>query len=383
MRQNRFGLIVVTALALIIAGCGGSSPNSVTPVKFTSQVVFGDSLSDVGTYQVGTIKAIGGGMYTVNETLGDGSLKPVNWTELVANALNLPQPCPAVTGLNGNVALGLRVPVTPHAGCTSYAMGGAMVTFPFGPGNSDPDTPVERSTDLGQLTYPIVTQIENHLALNGDKFSGTEIVFLLAGGNDAIVNTFIFAGSVQRALQLGGPSAAQAEAAIAGPAAVQAMAQAGTELAGYINNRILAKGAKYVAPLTLPDLSSTPFAAEFEAVLPGTKALISQMVQAYNNALKAGLNGSPVLIIDLYAASVQQFANPARFGLTNITDTACDLSEAANPFGSSLACNVASNVIPGDISTFAFADQVHPTPHGYYLIANLVSVTLTAANWLQ
>jgi phospholipase/lecithinase/hemolysin len=385
MLQNRFALII--AAALIVAGCGGSGGNPAPAVKFSSQVVFGDSLSDVGTYQVGLVKALGGGLYTVNKTV-NGTLAPQNWTELVAPTLGLPQPCPAVTGLNGNPAKGLRVPVTPHPGCTSYAMGGAMVTYPFGPGNASTlpfpnGNPVNGSSDLGQLTYPIVTQIQNHLALRpGNKFAGDEIVFLLAGGNDAIVNTLIYVGTV-RAASANGQAAAAAAAAVAGPAAVQAMAKAGGELAGYINNLILAKGANYVALLTLPDLSGTPFAAQVDGALPGTKALVSQMVQAFNNQLLSGLIGSKVLVIDLYGASVQQFANPAAFGLTNIKDTACNLDPAVNPLGSSLVCNVATNVIPGNITNYAFADLVHPTPYGYYLIANLVAANLGASNWLS
>ena len=62
MRKTSFALALLTAAAL--AACGGSSPRGgdQTPAtKFSAQVSFGDSLSDVGTYSVGTVKALGGG----------------------------------------------------------------------------------------------------------------------------------------------------------------------------------------------------------------------------------------------------------------------------------------------------------------------------------
>ena len=52
-----------------------------------------------------------------------------------------------------------------------------------------------------------------------------------------------------------------------------------------------------------------------------------------------------------------------------------------NAFGSSLVCN-ASNVISGDVSRYLFADTVHPTPYGYFLLAQLAANSLVAAGWM-
>ncbi|MFM7332690.1 MAG: esterase, partial [Brachymonas sp.] len=49
--------------------------------------------------------------------------------------------------------------------------------------------------------------------------------------------------------------------------------------------------------------------------------------------------------------------------------------------GTSLVCNP-TNVISGDLSTYAFADNVHPTPVGHKLLAQLVAKTLAAVGWL-
>lgn len=48
---------------------------------------------------------------------------------------------------------------------------------------------------------------------------------------------------------------------------------------------MVAKGAKYVVVVNLPNVSATPYGALNEAGLPGTKAVIDTMVKAFNTAL--------------------------------------------------------------------------------------------------
>lgn len=390
MRQNKFYLAVAaTFTAATIAGCGGGSSagNQAPKIQFSSQVSFGDSLSDVGSYAVGGILALEGGRYTVNSNLANGQPAPTNWTELMAAQLGQSAPCAAETGLQGDPLYGFNVPITMHTpGCTAYGQGGSMVTYPYGVGNANVGAipngnPVDGSAVLGQLTVPIVAQMQNHLAAHGDAYSGSEVVYILAGGNDGIFNTQLYLGSVQAAAQAGGTAAAQAEAQVAGAAAVQAMAVAGAQLVGYINNLVLAKGAQYVVVLNLPDLSTTPFGNLVEAALPGTQSLINTMVNTFNAQLQAGLTSPNVLLVDVYSVSVNQIVNPTAYGLTNVTDTACNLTAPTNPLGSSLVCN-ASNVIPGDISHYEFADQVHPTPYGNILIARYVASQMAIKGWL-
>ena len=183
MRKTTFALALMTAA--VLAACGGNGPRSgdQTPAnKFSSQVSFGDSLSDVGTYKVGTVKSLGGGKFTINgdNTSVNADLTGKNWTEFMAAQLGLPAPCPAQTGLDGDASKGFSVPVTFNANCFNYAQGGARVSDPVGPGNKATGSP------LGQTTVPVATQIANHLAKSGGKFSGTEVVTVLAGGNDVL-----------------------------------------------------------------------------------------------------------------------------------------------------------------------------------------------------
>ncbi|MEG2962303.1 MAG: esterase, partial [Janthinobacterium sp.] len=181
MHQTKFALAVLAAA--VLAGCGGASGgDQALKVKYTAQVSFGDSLSDVGSYAVAGVAASGGGKFTINgdNTKINPELTGKNWTEHLAAQFGLPAPCAAETGLEGNAAQGFFVPRVKHPGCYGYAMGGSRVTNPIGPNNA------ATGSALGALTVPVAIQIQNHLAATGGKFSGTEAVFVMAGGNDVL-----------------------------------------------------------------------------------------------------------------------------------------------------------------------------------------------------
>jgi len=187
MRKTSFALALLTAAVLTACGGNGPSAGNQTPkTKFSNQITFGDSLSDVGTYAVGGVAALGGGQYTINgnNTSVNPELTGKNYTVLVAAQLGLPTPCAAQTGLQGTASAGFSVPVTDHPECFNYAQGGARVTNPIGPGNKALDKP--GAVSLGQMTVPVVTQIANHLKKVGGKFKSDELVIVMAGGNDVL-----------------------------------------------------------------------------------------------------------------------------------------------------------------------------------------------------
>jgi len=463
--------------AAVLSACGGgndvsvgAAPPPATPTtptvpvdpvvvkpSFGAQISFGDSLSDVGTYAVGTVKALGGGLFTINgdNTTLDPALTGLNWTAVLAARLKLPAPCAAQTGLDGDASLGFAVPVENHAGCLGYAQGGARVTNPVGPSNK------LTGSALGALTVPVATQIANHLAVSGGKFKADDMVLVMAGGNDVLFqlgaltnaatdaataaggaaylsdlvallaagaaypqsaaqaiqgamyaeqirpgssqDTVTSAGIAAAAAQPGntavgnaavwGPMVEQAKAyaTAAGAAAaadyvgahaselVTAMSTAGAELAALVKDQILANGAQYVVVNNLPDVAGTPSGRANSAEIQG---LIGSMVQAFNTELSNALSGDArVLLVDAFALSQATAANPISYGLTNVTDTACDLSPVKNPLQSSLACT-ASNLIPGDVSHYAYADGVHPTPYYYALLAQHVAEKMAQRGWL-
>ena len=99
MRHITFALTLLSAavLSACSGGSDGGAGDQTLRTSFTQQVSFGDSLSDVGTYAVGTVGALGGGRYTINgsSTTVNPALTGKNWTELMATQFGLPAPCPA------------------------------------------------------------------------------------------------------------------------------------------------------------------------------------------------------------------------------------------------------------------------------------------------
>ena len=461
MHQTKFALAVLAAA--VLAGCGGASGgDQALKVKYTAQVSFGDSLSDVGSYAVAGVAASGGGKFTINgdNTKINPELTGKNWTEHLAAQFGLPAPCAAETGLEGNAAQGFFVPRVKHPGCYGYAMGGSRVTNPIGPNNA------ATGSALGALTVPVAVQIQNHLAATGGKFSGTEAVFVMAGGNDvlyqlgalqagataagnaagATAGAQAFVTNLATALAAGATVPATAVQAIAaaiiaenanpghtdasvvtaaataaymagnlnapalaaaaatkakadatvtgnaagakagadyaaaqGPLLVASMKQAGTELVALVKDKIIANGANYVIVNNLPDVAGTPSGLSKDA---NTKALINAMVGAFNGELSGGLNGNAkVLLVDVFAVSHDQGVNPGPYGLTNVSETACDLSAPGNILGSSLVCN-GSNLKPGDVSHYSYADDVHPTPFNNLLLARYVAKDMVVRGWL-
>jgi len=156
MRHTKLAL-AAAALA-ILAGCGGTDPTpgaQTLKKQYSAQVSFGDSLSDVGSYAVGTVAALKGGKFTINgdNTAINPALTGKNWTELMAAQLGLAAPCPAVTGLDGDASQGFSVQPVSHSGCYGYATGGSRVTNPVGPGNK------LTGSALGALTIPSLPRL--------------------------------------------------------------------------------------------------------------------------------------------------------------------------------------------------------------------------------
>jgi phospholipase/lecithinase/hemolysin len=377
--------LAALGVAAVLAACGGGGNR----VHFTSMVSFGDSLSDVGTYKVGTIAAVGGGKWTVN------SATARNWTEIVATELGVGATCAAETGLLTNIPGLTGAPVVQHTECNNYAEGSSRVSGIYGPNSATLQAAPFNQVNLGLMAKPLTQQVATYLTRHGGSFSGEELVTVMAGGNDLFMNLSGVASAagggataVGAALAAGWDAATQQAVAAGGAAAVQAaataavtsMGMAGAELAGLVKTQILAKGAKHVVVANLPDVNQTPFGRTLDAQ---TQGLVTQMTVAFNTQLANGLSGtSGVLLVDAYTQGHDQIANPSKYGLTNVTTTACSATSPANPLqGSSIACTTASTVA-ADVSGYAFADGVHPSPKGYQLLANYVLEQLAKAGWL-
>jgi outer membrane lipase/esterase len=374
---------------LLAAACGGGDPDvpgtgspsgaPTTRGSFTAVVSFGDSLSDLGTYAPATsLTGNGappyfGGKFTTNGATG------TVWVENLATALGLVV-TPHEVGFGG----ASQKCAAPVITCTGYGQGGARVTDPNGIGKSG-----------GALTVPVVTQIANHHARFGN-FTASDLIFVYAGSNDALVQFSIFAaaaGQAQADAQAGRISADQASLLTfqAQTAAQAAMKQAAAELVGYIKAEILAKGGRYVAVMTLSDIGDTPFG---NSVPASAKPVLTGLSEIFNLWLRDGLTGQPVRFIDTFALYKAAYLNPGTYGIVNNTTPACDAAKISAitsmrvTDGSSLFCNSTTGApyyglrTGADVTTWQFADGVHPTTGGHKVISDTFTGQIRAFGWI-
>src|SRR5882672_1256996 len=208
-------LFVAATGVLLLVSCGGGGSNG--KVQIDSVASFGDSLSDLGTYQVGPIAAAGGGRFTTN---------PAKiWVEYVAEAYG--------QSITRNRTSGFGTPVAVSGG-TAYGQGGSRVTSQPGIGN----TGQESGVDTGASTLPITDQVTAHLAAVGGVIPPTQLILVLGGDNDIFYQAGVVSAS-------GGTPAAVA-------AAQTAAGTAGAQLAAQVK-RLVAAGAKNVVVLTAFD----------------------------------------------------------------------------------------------------------------------------------
>ncbi|MES2261121.1 MAG: SGNH/GDSL hydrolase family protein [Pseudomonadota bacterium] len=390
----RHTTLAAAALSLaILAGCGGGSPSAgdqSPKVKFSAQVSFGDSLSDVGTYAVGGIKAAGGGHYTINgnNTGVNETLTGKNWTELTATQFGLPAPCAAQTGLDGNAALGFSVPVANHAGCYGYAQGGSRVSDPVGLANKLTGSP------LGQLTVPVAQQIKNHLAAVGGKFKGDEIVLVMAGANDLFIQLALLSsdataeGTKAGATAFGTTLAGLLAAGASNPAvAAQAIGLAlATESARPGHTDASVVGAAVAAAAVQPGNAAVAAPAVYGPLVAKAQAAATA-AGAKAGADYAAANGArAVKAMGVAAAELanlvknQIVGNGARyvvvnnmpdvattpFGMGKSADVQALINAMVKTFNEQLAAGIANdaNVLQVDVFAASHDQATNPGPYG-------------------
>ena len=384
MKHIKLTLSCIAAAALLTA-CGGGD----SKIQFNQVVTFGDSISDGGAYRVGTIAQLSGGKFTVN---GAGDKV---WSDALATSLGAPAQCAAQTGLLANNGV-TGAAVVNVAACNNYAQGSSRVTsVGSGPNGVALQQAPYNQKNLGLMADSIKNQMNRHLAKAG-TFSANDLITVNGGGNDffmqlgavgaaggggaAAVGAGTIAGWSAATLTTVGAGGSAASGAAAG-AAVAAMGQAGAELASYVKDLLVAKGAKYVVVRNLGDLNGTPFGSTFDA---GTKQLSTAMTTTFNAQLKQGLTGvAGVIYFDDFTRGQAITANLATSGYSNTTGAACGpdaFSAPGDVIGSSIICN-ANTLIKADTSKYAFADSVHPTPYAHQDAANFTVTLMRNAGW--
>jgi len=340
IRMRGAWLALLLSAALAVAGCGGDSDGKgQVGANVTSMAVFGDSLSDLGTYQVGQVAAAGGGRFTTN---------PARlWVEYVADYYGVT--------VSKNRAGGFGVPFTVLGG-TGYAEGGARVALR--PGVSCPDGPSGCALP-GQATRPITEQIAAHIAASGGALSNKQLVLMLAGNNDMLAQA--------TAVNLAGGTAA----AVA--AAQQAMGVAGGTL-GNAARSLITAGAGKVVILTPFDIAASPAGA---AGTDASRGLLQGLMLAFNQGLQTVVGGQAnIVVVSTTDFQYDVRANPAAYGMVNVTSPACNLALVQ---GTSLLCSAATLVATNAQNNYMFADALHPTAGTHAQFGNYVIGRIAAA----
>jgi outer membrane lipase/esterase len=321
MNTKKRLLPALVASALLAAAPAAFAQRASNTGVFDRVVVFGDSLSDAGTFRpfllgVGLPASVVAGMGRFTTNPG-----PV-WAEIVSQYYS------------GTVA-------TPsNAGGLDYAQGGARVTQT--PGVSTPPGMPER---------PVSTQIGEYLSAGGGAADPRALYTIWAGANDIFYNLGL--------LQAGAITSAQLQANVL-QAATDEITQIG---------RLRAAGARYIVVMGMPDVGATPaFAGS-----PATAGSITALSAGYNTTLWSGLAGAGIRVIpvDTFALGAEIRANPTAYGFTNTTSFACGpfppITNASNI--TSLFCNPSNLVAPNAATSYLFADSVHPTTGSHAIIA--------------
>ena len=275
---------------------------------YSQTVFFGDSLTDSGHYRPALIGAVGPDA----AILGKFTTNPwLVWSEYLAEYYDTDAD-PA------------------NQGGTNYAVGGALV---------DTDA-------VGALgpTPSMTSQLETYLGQTGGRADPNALYTVWGGNNDLF--------------------------AVAQGAPAEGIGAAVAAQVGIIGT-LQGAGARYVLVPNIPDLGLTPSA---RAQGPAAQAGLTAIASAYNDALYGALaqNGLRVIPMDMFHLFQELAADPASFGFSNITGTACQPQITAQ----SVTCQPGSYVSPGAATSHAFADGVHPSGAAHGVIAGYATSVL-------
>ncbi len=398
MNWRHFRLAAAATAVAILAACGGGGADQTSQrAGITSIKVMGDSLSDVGVF-----KGIptNGRIFSVQDSASEPN---TDWTERIAALLGVPQLCNFFKYTGAAAAPFSLVP-----GCTSYAVGGGRIN------NFNPQT------GAGASPFSITYQLQ--VASSAGNYKSTDLLLIDGGGNDAadLVGAYLNAakdGGASYAAMTGtlipagtlAPMLANGQAGLAQVGGTYMVALA-DKFYGSIKTNALDKGADRILVPNTPGITNTP---RFQMVLGGiaaaygggatgagaraqSEALFKSWVEAFNSRLATLVaNDKRIVLVDFYTAFNDQIANPAQYGLTNVTTPACPITGMGSDglplynFQTCTAAALSAMTPPAGATggsnwwqTYAFSDGFHPTPLGYQLMSQLVAKSLATAGWL-
>jgi phospholipase/lecithinase/hemolysin len=144
-------------------------------------------------------------------------------------------------------------------------------------------------------------------------------------------------------------------------------------------NHLIGDGAKNLLVLDVPDLGKIPEITEglddgSDTASPSYDALASQLATEYNSSLNsqlATITSAKVQVVDAYTLLDNAIANPAVYGLTNVTSPVWNGSFTSASSGTLAATTTAAQ------NQYLFWDNYHPTEAGQQAIADLAEQQLS------
>lgn len=300
--------------ALLAASLALAAMPALAKGPFTSTVFFGDSLTDSGFFRPLLVQQAG----PQAAILGRFTTNPgLVWSEHLADYYG------THADANGNGQTG-----------DNYAVGGARIVQ-------------DATGELGPMPS-LSSQVQRYLVLTGGRADPDALYTVWGGGNDL----FAIAENPTQAQAIIG-------AAVTGQVGLVATLQGA--------------GARYVLVPSIPDIGVTP---SFSAQGATAAAQGTALASAYNTALYGALagNGLRVIPVDTFHFLREAVANPALFGFSNVTGTACQPQITAQ----SLTCNPGTYAAPGADQSYLFADGVHPSAAAHKIISDLAISVLEA-----
>lgn len=396
--------------ALALAACGGGG--EVSPAgPAVSIKVFGDALSDVGTF---------GSKATVQGP--ESRLYP----ELIADLYGSSRQC------NHFVATGATI--APNAGttaCTNFAVGGGVIN-PAATGVPSAD--------------PRSLEVQLRAAVAASPYAPSDLLMVHIGHDDfaALLAAYLhwrhvvyradvpvsvaFVDQLHTLLDPAVVDAALAGNPLGRDVGILYMEALAERYYALLSNQALARGPQRIVLVNWPDMTTTlwfydltshnmfyaflgapglALTAATSSVVTTSKAWIS----AFNNRLAELASRDPrVLLVDYYAESRRFAQSPAEFGLTNLGPVCTPLPKprpSIIPVGTTwiwvydlpnctAAALSASPPVPPDPraptdgstatadwwTRFLLADDYYPTPYGHVLLARMIARRLGEVGWL-
>ena len=374
------------------------SPAAFAGASYSHIYFFGDSLTDTGAFGGQAIPNGSGGFIILPSDARWTTNNAANHANILAGKLGLsvsPSNAASTLGTSGN----------------NFAQGGAQsVTYASGatlPNSSSTQTAGPGGLDIRDLPQ----QVQDYLSANGGKANPNAVYFVWSGGNDiptaagagSNAATVATAAANSLATQVGVLNNAGAKLIIAPnlpafgntPAAMYAVIDGATTdessrntLKGIVAGVLRSEATPTTA--SQEALANKALAALAAALSSGATsgpvftATLQQVTNGYNTS-KTGLNslsslynttadgaiaasGANVVRANVNALFAEALANPALYGIDNVTGPACGTT-------SSLVCTSAN--VSGTLN-YLFADDRHPTPTVHALLGNYFASLLQA-----